>query len=166
MRPSRPNLQKSDLRTDRAWTRADFAVFVRRSWLTTQTCGPCGPCGPRGPTGITLRYVDRVSGIQWKTAWQREEPVAAARRTHAGLHQAVIGPSRLCRSERLLYEGVQWYASGESEGRAPPTAPSSPGLAVSTLNRHPRLKIGRPEGTGRIRAEHPEGGPAAAGTHR
>jgi hypothetical protein len=37
-------------------------------------------------------------------AVQREELVAASRRTHADFHRTVIGPRGHCWSERLLYD--------------------------------------------------------------
>ena len=85
-------------------------------------------------------------------ALQRVRPVVVGARTHTGWYQAVVGSGERRSPERPLYEVQQPQPCHVADRPASRAASQPLELAVPTLNRHPRPKIGCPEAAGRIRA--------------
>ena len=110
--------------------------------------------------GLASRRANVAFGSKGPVRGRREQSVAGTRRRIA---------DRLTRSAAAERQVPRWCSRRPPairEGNTPPTALPSTGLSVSTLRKHTRRSIRRPEAVGRIGAEAPERGPVAAGAQR
>ena len=73
----------------------------------------------------------------WATALQRQPPVGAAKQALADHLEAAVGQRGRRWSVWRLYEVQRSYGYSGQTSAEPLTASPSPGLAVSTLKRHP-----------------------------